>query len=556
QSQGVGASLKHFAVNNQETDRLRINALVDEKTLREIYLNAFERVIRTSAPWTVMCSYNRLNGIYASQHEWLLTEVLRGEWNFDGLVMSDWGAVDDAVSALAAGLDLEMPSSNGVGSQQVVNAIRTGQLNAAVLDVAIGRLVRLLKRSGSKTETESPFSLGEHHELAREAAGQSIVLLKNQNSILPLGDNLSRVGVVGEFARSPRFQGAGSSMVNPTRVDSALNALRERLGERAQIDFAAGFGVDDPQADDDLLLEEAVDVARRSDVVLVFLGLPASSESEGFDRVHLDLPASQLRVLEAVRVVNSRVVVVLSNGGVVETSSWEPHADAILETWLAGQASGAAVVDVLVGDVNPSARLTESIPERLADTPAFINFPGVDGEVRYGEGIFVGYRYYDVTERSVSYPFGHGLSYTTFDYRGLEVIRVDDEELPETLLEWRGPKRLRVSVTVQNVGHRAGQEVVQLYVGGVTRQREDCVRELKGFRKISLDAGASERVYFTLYQRDLSAWSLRANDWVARSGSWEVCVGASSRDLRLRLAFTLPESTSLLPLNRLSTVQE
>lgn len=556
QSQGVAASLKHFAANNQETDRLRINALVDVRTLREMYLSAFERVVRMNSPWTVMCSYNRVNGVYASQHHWLLTEVLRHEWNFDGLVMSDWGAVDDAVSALAAGLDLEMPSSNGVGAQQIVAAVRADRISEETLDVAIGRLVGLIERTSSPALTGVPFSTDEHHDLAREVASQCIVLLKNEHSTLPLGENLHRVGVIGEFARSPRFQGAGSSKVNPTRVDNALGALRERLGDQVTVEFAAGFGVDDALTDDIALREAAVSVARRADVALVFLGLPASSESEGFDRVHLDLPASQLQLLEAVRAVNSHVVVVLSNGGVVETSSWQHHADAILEAWLGGQASGAAIVDVLIGDVNPSARLTETIPLRLADTPAFINFPGEDGEVRYGEGIFVGYRYYDVAERPVSYPFGHGLSYTTFEYGDLELTELLEDEEAGHSLDWRGPKRLLVSVNVRNVGCRAGKEVVQLYVGGVARRSEDCVRELKSFKKISLEVGASESVQFTLHHRDFCAWSLRANDWVSRSGTWEVSVGASSRDVRLRSAFVLSESSPTLPLNRLSTVEE
>ena len=553
QSQGVGASLKHFAANNQETDRLRVSAVVDERTLREIYLAGFERVVRTAAPWTVMCSYNRINGVYASQDRWLLTEVLRDEWGFDGLVVSDWGAVDDPVAAVAAGLDLEMPSSQGAGPRRILEAVESGASSAAVVDLATERVLRLVGRAlADNGPAGAPDDAG-HHALAREVAGQCVVLLKNDGDLLPLAPGLGHVAVVGEFARSPRFQGAGSSKVTPTRVDDALRTLLARLGDGVQVDFAAGFGVDDPEADDAALLAGAVEAATGAEVVLAFLGLPASFESEGFDREHMDLPSQQLRVLDAVRAVNDRVVVVLANGSVVATAEWEDRADAILEGWLGGQAGGAAIVDVLVGDVNPSGRLAETIPLRLSDTPAFANFPGADSQVVYGERIFVGYRHYDLVDRPVSFPFGHGLSYTTFGYTELQVSVVDGSDAS---VDWRGAERMRVSVRVTNTGDRAGREVVQLYVAALDTAPPRPVRELRGFEKVALDPGASVEVSFVLCDRDLSRWSTRAHGWVLDPGSFEVAVGASSRDIRLATTVAVEVPRTALPLDRSSTFGE
>ncbi len=553
QSQGVGTSLKHFAVNNQETDRLRISAQVDERTLREIYLAGFERVVREAAPWTVMCSYNRINGVYASQDHWLLTELLRDEWGFDGLVVSDWGAVDDPVAALAAGLDLEMPSSHGAGPAQIRAAIAAGELDEAVLDLAVARVIGLVERALPVGDQTEPFDEDAHHALAREVAGECVVLLKNDRAILPLTGGLGRIAVIGEFARSPRFQGAGSSKVNPTRLSDALGALQRRLGSDVAVDFAPGFGVDDPEADDDALLADAVRAATGADTVLVFLGLPASYESEGFDRTHIDLPADQIRVLAAVRAVNERVVVVLSNGSAVATDEWEVHADAILEAWLGGQAGAEAVVDVLLGDVNPSGRLAETIPVRLGDTPAFGNFPGRDSEVVYGEGVFVGYRHYDLVDRPVSFPFGHGLSYTTFDYSDLEVAVVDGTGRPGG---WQGAERIDVRLTVTNSGTRAGKEVVQLYVGALDAPSPRPVRELKGFEKVDLAPGESTTVSFVVADRDLSQWSIRSHGWVLEPGRFEVSVGASSRDIRSSATATIEGPRPSMPLGRSSTLSE
>ena len=561
QSQRVGACLKHFAVNNQETERLRISARVDDRTLREMYLAAFECVVRTAAPWTVMCSYNRINGVYASEDPWLLTGVLRDEWGFDGLVVSDWGAVDDPVAAVAAGLDLEMPSSHGAGPRAVLAAVQDGGLDESVLDVAVGHLLGLLDRAVPGVGTSQAFDVDSHHDLARRAAAECVVLLTNDGPLLPLGDDLGRVAVIGEFARSPRFQGAGSSKVNPTRIDDALGALRAHLGPSVTVDFAPGFGVDDPAADLDRLAAEAVETAVGADVAVLFLGLPPSFESEGFDRTHIDLPAEQVRLLEAVAAVNDRIVVVLANGGVVSTAPWQQHAGAIVEGWLGGQAGGSAMADVLVGKVNPSGRLAETVPLRLEDTPAFPNFPGEDGEVLYGERIFVGYRHYDLVGGEVAFPFGHGLSYTTFEYSDLDVAVVDpvvdsivESGVPTS--DWRGPVRLRVAVDVTNTGEREGKEVVQLYVSELDAPPPRPVRQLRGFDKVSLAPGGSATVTFELCERDLSRWSVRTGGWLLHPGSFEVAIGASSRDIRAQRTVEVVGEPPAPPLDRSSTMAD
>ncbi|MBX3285272.1 MAG: glycoside hydrolase family 3 C-terminal domain-containing protein [Actinobacteria bacterium] len=556
QGRGVGTSLKHFAVNNQEADRLRVSADVEERPLREVYLAAFEHVVRTAQPWTVMCSYNRINGVYASQDPWLLTEVLRHEWGFEGLVVSDWGAVDDPVAAVAAGLDLEMPSTGGASAARLVAAMAAGELDPAALDAAVGRVLGLVARAGAAghPDADVTFDVDAHHALARRAAADCAVLLRNERGALPLHLAAGRLAVIGELARTPRFQGAGSSKVNPTRVDDALTALREGVPREVEVDFAPGYGVDDPRADHGSLREEAVAVARAADAVVVFLGLPPSYESEGYDRDHIDLPPEQVELLAAVADVTADVVVVLANGSVVAVDAWIDRTAAVLEAWLGGQAGGGAVADVLLGAVNPSGRLAETMPRRLADTPAHLNFPGEDRHVRYGEGLFVGYRHHDAVGREVSFPFGHGLSYTTFEHADLDV-RV----LPagaDRDAGWRGPDRLEVSVAVTNTGAVAGQEVVQVYVGDPEASVTRPVRELKGFAKVRLEPGETATATVVLAERDLSYWSTRAGGWVFEPGEFEVAVGASSRDLRQRAVVHVDGPPLALPLDRESTLAE
>jgi beta-glucosidase len=526
QSEGVGTSLKHYAANNQETDRMRVSAEVDERTLREIYLPAFERVVTRAQPWTVMCSYNKINGTYASQDHWLLTEVLRDEWGFEGLVVSDWGAVVDRVAAVAAGLDLEMPATGGRTDALVVEAVKNGDLDESLLDIAVRRVLRMVAQALPGLAEPGTIDVDAHHALAREAAADGSVLLKNDpvdgTPLLPLTDTASAV-VIGEFARTPRYQGAGSSQVNPTRLDDALTALREATG--TDLPFAAGFsvaGVEGSQdADDAALLAEAVEVARGAGTVLLFLGLPAPDESEGYDRTHLDLPANQRALIEAVAAVNPRVVVVLANGSAVSVG-WQDATPAVLETWLGGQAGGSAVADLLLGTRSPSGRLAETIPHRVQDTPAFGNFPGDNGTVRYGEGVLIGYRWYDTRLVDVAYPFGHGLTYTTFGYS--DVTATVTGEGPTSTVE--------VTATVTNTGSVRGAEVVQVYVGDPEAAVLRPVHELKAFAKVDLAPGEHRTLTFRLDARDLSYWHPGLRRWVVGGGRTVIEVGASSRDIR------------------------
>ncbi|WP_424448292.1 glycoside hydrolase family 3 C-terminal domain-containing protein [Microbacterium arborescens] len=543
QSRGVGSSLKHFAANNQESDRMRVSSDIDARPLREIYLRGFQRVVEDAQPWTVMCSYNRINGVYASEDPWLLTQVLRDEWGFDGLVVSDWGAVNDRVAGLAAGLDLEMPSSDGRTDAQVVAAVRGGELDEAVVDVAAGRALELVRKASGSTAADitGPLDADAHHALARDAASRSIVLLKNDGDLLPLAADTS-VAVIGAFATDPRYQGAGSSQINPTRLDVALDEIR-RIATAA-VTAAAGFSIEADAADEQQarLRDEAVAAASAADVAVLFLGLPARLESEGFDRDDIDLPAVQRQLVDAVVEANPRTVVVLSNGGVVAL----PFADsvpALVEGWLLGQAGGGAIADVLYGVVSPSGKLAETIPVRIEDTPAYLDFPGEFSHVRYGEGLFVGYRWYDARRLPVAFPFGHGLSYTTFAYGDLSA-------------QVRGDGDVEVTVEVTNTGSRAGREVVQVYTSLPAGRVQRPVRELKAFASVELDAGERRTVTLIVRRADLAYWDVRFDRWVVEGGDYVVDVAASSRDVRGTLSLPVTGDDVSLPLTRESSIEE
>ena len=448
-----------------------------------------------------MCAYNKVNGMYASQNRWLLTDVLRDEWGFDGLVVSDWGAVNDRVAALAAGLDLEMPPNLGMSDAAIVAAVRDGELDEAVLDTAVTRVLQLVDRAGAAGEPAADLDVDAHHAFARAAAADCAVLLKNDGGLLPLRPSAGEtVAVIGEFARTPRYQGAGSSQVNSTRVDVPLDELRAAVPDGIEVAFAAGFGIG-PTENDEQLAAEAVELAGRAGTVVAFLGLPAADESEGYDRDHMDLPPNQTALVPRLAAANPNLVVVLANGSAVRVADWERCAPSILECWLSGQAAGGAVADLLLGAANPSGRLAETLPLRLEDNPSALNFPGEEGHVRYGEGVFVGYRGYDALRQQVSYPFGHGLSYTRFDYTDLSVTvsgRPEDGDLA-----------VEVTCRITNAGDRAGKEVVQLYVGDPEASVARPVRELKAFAKVDLAPGESSAVTFRLAARDLSYWSSR-----------------------------------------------
>jgi beta-glucosidase len=536
QSQGVGTSVKHYAANNQETDRLRVSADVDERTLREIYLPGFERVVTQARPWTVMCAYNRVNGVYASENRWLLTDVLRDEWGFTGVVVSDWGAVDDRVSALEAGLDLQMPGDRGLGNRLVVDAVKAGELDETLVDRSARRVAAL---ADLVTEPTDGFDADAHHALARELAAGCAVLLKNDRDTLPLAPG-SRVAVVGEFARTPRYQGGGSSHVHATRVDDALSALRDL--HAGTVTFAPGFTLD-RTGDAAALRDEAVGVARDADVTVVFAGLAESDESEGFDRTTLDLPAEQMELIRAVAAVSRRTVVVLSSGGVVSLEGWHDEVDAVLAGFLLGQAGGSALADLLTGAVDPSGRLAETIPLRLQDTPSYLNFPGEQGHVRYGEGVMVGYRHVVTTDSPVRYAFGHGLSYTTVETADLQVRATGDD-------------RATASVTVTNTGRRPGRHVVQVYVATTAGPVRRPARELRAFTKVSLEPGESRTVSFELDRRAFTYWDVREHGWVVAPGDYTVQIGRSASDVVAEAGVTLAGDDVVPELTLESSVEE
>ncbi|WP_309128862.1 glycoside hydrolase family 3 C-terminal domain-containing protein [Microbacterium sp.] len=534
QARGVAATPKHFAANNQETDRMRVDVTVSERALREIYLPAFEQVVRDAGPWALMSAYNRVNGVFASENHWLLEEVLRDEWGFDGLVMSDWGAVDDPVAAVAAGLDLEMPPSGR--HTRVLEALEEGHVDEAVLDSAIERLRRLAARTARPTAVDDRASA---QAVALDAAREAVTLLEN-DGILPLAvEDHTRMLVVGEFARTPRFQGGGSSRVQPTRVLNALDALRERVA--GTIAFEPGFTLS-PGADTDLA-DAAVAAASDADVIIAFLGLPDHAESEGFDRTDLLLPADQLTLLERLRATGRPVVVVLSNGSVVDIASWRDGIAAIVEGWLLGQEGGRAIAEVLLGEVSPSGRLAESIPLRLEDNPSHLTFPGRDSQVVYGDDIFVGYRSYDTLGTQVAYAFGFGLSYTSFRYHDLQIVEI-------------GRNRWAVRVRIRNTGSRAGSDVVQLYVAADGGEVRRPAHELRAFAKVKLAPGEEKPVEMEIGPRDLAFWNAQARRWQVEPGRYRIEVGASSRDIRLRGEIHSPGDGIIDPLRADSTLAE
>jgi beta-glucosidase len=557
QSRGVGASIKHFAANNQEKSRMIIDVVADERSLREIYLPAFEAAVRDAKPWTVMCAYNRINGTYCSENPWLLAQVLRKEWGFGGVVVTDWGACNDRVAGLAAGEDFEMPGNGGITDADIVAAVRNGSLPEDCLDAALRRILELTFRVADAPPAPR-FDAAVHHALARKAARESMVLLKNEARLLPLdrgsgsGSALGgrtgspapagaptaraghppagrgRIAFIGAFARTPRYQGGGSSHIVPARMDDALAEARRIAGD---IDYAPGYDLEADEPDP-ALLAEARETAARSDTAVLFVGLTERLESEGFDRSDMKLPRSHLALIEEVLKVRKNVVVVLSNGAPVEMP-WIDRVPAVIESYLGGQAWGGAVADILFGLSSPSGRLAETFPRRLEDNPSFLNFPGDARKVEYREGIFVGYRYYDAAGVEPLFPFGHGLSYAEFEYSNLRLDRA----------EMRDTDSLTVQVDVRNVGQVESQEVVQLYVEDEEASVQRPPRELKGFRKIDLRPGETKTVSFTLAARAFAFWSPEHGDWVVETGSFVVSVGASSRDLRLKASVRIESTT-------------
>lgn len=521
QSRGIGACIKHFAANDQEHGRMVVDVIADERALREIHLRGFEIAVRQSQPWTVMCAYNRLNGVYCSENDWLLNRVLRREWGFGGAVMTDWGAANDRIRGIEAGNDLEMPDSGGVNDRRLAAAVRQGELSGEVLDRSVARIVDLVWKSRERSSAKLALAPVDHHALAHRAAAEGAVLLKNDGDALPLRQE-ARIAVIGEFARQPRFQGTGSSRVTPTRIECAFDAIQEIIGADAghPLLYAPGY---DPEISelDPQRIDEACAAAAEADIAVVFAGLPSVYESEGFDRPHMRLPEQHDRLIEAVCAANANTVVVLANGAPIEMP-WVEAPKAILETYLGGQAGGAAVADLLFGRRSPCGKLAETFPLQQADVPSDQWFPGASRQVQYREGLYVGYRYFDSFQRPVLFPFGHGLSYTRFDYADLHVTR--DAGHP-----------CRVTLKLTNTGDIDGAEIVQVYVhrvddSGPYRPEQ----ELRGFRKVMLEAGESRVLTIELDQNAFAFYDVGAGDWTVPPGEHEIRVGASSRDIRLR----------------------
>jgi len=521
QSQGVGTSLKHFAANNQEHRRMSVDAVIDERTFREIYLASFEGAVKKGKPWTVMCSYNKINGTYSSENKYLLTEILRDEWGFEGIVVSDWGAVNERVEGLEAGLDLEMPSSFGIGDQKIVQAVREGKLSEEVLDRAVERILNLIFKAMDNRKENATYDKEEHHRLAREVARECMVLLKNEDKILPLKRE-GTIAVIGEFAKKPRYQGGGSSHVNPTKLDDIFEEIRKSAGDNVNVVYAQGYSLEKDEVDEGLL-EEAKRVAVSADVAVIFAGLPERYESEGYDRQHMRMPESHCALIEAVAEVQPNVVVVLSNGSPVEMP-WVDKVKGLLEAYLGGQALGGAIADLLFGDANPSGKLAETFPKKLSDNPSYLNFPGEGDRVEYREGIFVGYRYYDKKDIEPLFPFGYGLSYTTFEYSDLAISK---KEILDT-------ETVTVSVKVKNTGEMAGKEIVQLYVRDVESSVIRPEKELKGFEKVELQPGEEKTVTFELDKRAFAYYNVDIGDWHVETGEFEIMIGKSSRDIVLK----------------------
>ncbi|MBV8181341.1 MAG: glycoside hydrolase family 3 C-terminal domain-containing protein [Mycobacterium sp.] len=536
QSHGVGASVKHFAANNVEYDRMRSDSQIDDRALREIYLKSFQRVVTEARPWTVMCAYNKINGVYAFENRWLLTEVLREQWGFDGAVVSDWGAVGDRVSAMAAGLDLAMPGGDPSLDDAVVAAVEAGNLDEAAVDAAARNVLTLLQRVADSAPKALPADLDAHHDLAREVARRCVALLKNQDALLPLEPSCA-LAVIGSFAEQPRYQGGGSSHVNAASVDIPLEQIRAHA--RGEVVYAPGFGVD---GDDQRLREDAAAIAGGAEVAVVFLGLADCEESEGFDREHIDLPEQQLNVLRAVVAAQPHTVAVLCHGGAVKLAEVDRLVQSILDGGLLGQAGGGAIADVLFGAVNPSGRLAETVPVRIEDAPSFLNFPGENSQVRYGESIYVGYRWYDARQVDPTYCFGHGLSYTTFSYGAVRAESDGDD--------------LVVTLPVTNSGDRDGREIVQVYVSKLDSSVRRAPKELKGFQAIDVTSGATADVTIRIIRNDLAYWEERVDGWIVEGGTYTIHVGSSSKDIRCTTDVDVDGDKLAVPLTENSTIGE
>ncbi|MDX9864773.1 MAG: glycoside hydrolase family 3 C-terminal domain-containing protein [Anaerolineaceae bacterium] len=518
QSQGIGTSLKHFAVNNQEYRRMTIDAVVDERALREIYLAGFEMAVKKAQPWTVMCAYNKVNGTYCAENPFLMTQVLKEEWGHEGLVVTDWGAMNERVEGLRAGVELEMPGAPNGNDQKIVAAVQSGELDEAILDRAVERILTMIFKAEDTLAETFAYDREAHHALARKVAGKGAVLLKNEDAALPVAEG-AVIALVGRFAKVPRYQGGGSSLMEPTRLDTLYDEMLALVG-KDRLRYAPGY---DAKSDlpDDVLIEEALKVSKGADVVVVCAGLPDLYETEGLDRTHMHMPPAHNALIQQLADAHERVVVVLSNGSPVEMP-WVNEVQAVLEGYLGGQAGAGGIADILLGRVNPGGKLAETFPLKLEDNPSYPHFPGGPAVVEYRESLYVGYRYYDTVQQEVLFPFGHGLSYTRFAYRDLAVQ------------PGSGENAFVVTLKVKNTGAVAGDEIVQLYVRDVEASVFRPEKELKGFARVSLQPGEETVVMLELDSRAFAFYDTMRHDWIVEAGTFEILVGASSRDIRLK----------------------
>lgn len=532
QSKGIGTSLKHFACNSQEAYRMIINEIVDERALREIYLPAFEITVKEAQPWTIMNAYNRINGVYASQNEWLQEKVCRDEWGFEGLIVTDWGSSVDRIPGLKNGTDLEMPSSGTLNTEKIVAAVKNGELDEVILDKRVDNVVNLIVKSKPALAGTHTFDVNEHHRLAARLAESSMVLLKNDEKILPLAEG-QKIAVIGEMAKAPRYQGAGSSVINPTKIENAYSNL---VFSGVNAVYAQGYSKDTEEVDI-TMQNEAVEAAKNADVAIVFAGLTEKFEAEGYDRDNINMPPNHNELISAVAKVNPNTVVVLAGGSVV-LMPWLSEVKAVLNSGLSGQAGGVAVANILIGKVNPSGKTSETYPLAFEDVPTYGNYPGEPIVSQHKESVYIGYRYYDTAKKDVMFPFGFGLSYTSFEYSDLEFSSANIKDTDD----------LTVTFKIKNTGGIKGAEVAQLYVSDKESTIFRPEKELRAFTKVFLETGEEKEVSFTLSKRAFAFYNVELGDWQVETGLFDIMIGASSRDIRLNKSVNIiSECTARIP---------
>lgn len=511
QEQNVGACVKHFAVNNQENRRRTIDVVIDERNLREIYLKAFEMIIEKSKPWSIMSAYNKVNGEYCSENTHLLEEILRKEWNYKGIVISDWGAENNRVKGIENDHELEMPGGRGNGVEEIIEAVKTGRISERKLNNIVDRIINIAMR-GKKNNNGERYDKEEHHKIAEKVAEESIVLLKNEEHILPIYNK--KIALIGDMAKYPRYQGAGSSTINPYKIENAYDNLKEN---NLIFDYAKGYGRIESENDKGLI-KEAINVAKKNEIVVLFIGLTENFESEGVDRENLNIPENQIKLIEEIYKVNKNIVVVLSNGAPI-VMPWKDKVKAIITGYLGGEAGARAMINCILGKVNPSGKLAETYPVRIEDTPCYNNYPGTELTVEYQESIYVGYRFYDTNNLNVLFPFGYGLSYTEFEYSNLKVNKKDNE--------------IEILFKIKNIGNMKGKEIAQIYIS----QENSCIfkpkKELKEFEKVELDVEEEKEIKIVLSKKAFEYYNPETFSWSVEQGKYKILIGKSSKDIVL-----------------------